>query len=449
MLGDRGEAEDLVQTALAKTYAAWSKVRSLDAAPAYARTVLVNTAASWFRKKSWRNERPTEDLPERAHDADPSDRPAVIEALGLLPPRQRAVVVLRFYDDLSVAETASALGVTEGTVKSQTSEALTTGTTLAALVLAGGVGAIALGGDEPEPTPTTGVDAAADPGVSFAVGTTLYFDDASRQAQIDDKAVKSLYYTSVGVLVRHGNNPYSDGGGPQRFSLVRPDGTVSPVGVVTDETVHATDPAQPYLAYADQSGSTVEIVVHDVDTDTEVARVPVPGAAAGFLPVAISGDLVYLGADADDFVVDWRTGEISQPGIVRGYPDVAGGRVATSEEGSASVLDAATGDELLTVPVQGYAYLDLSPDGRYATLEVENFGGGPGQFDVYDVDAGAHVTMPGGAFDYGWTPDGELFRLTEDGFDICDAATGDCSGTPLDLSGNLDEAKLGGRTYES
>lgn len=124
MLGDRGEAEDLVQTALAKTYAAWPKVRSVEAAPAYARRVLVNTAASWFRKKSWRNERPTEDLPELAHDADPSDRPAVISALGLLPPRQRAVVVLRYYDDLSVAETASALGVTEGTVKSQTSEAL-------------------------------------------------------------------------------------------------------------------------------------------------------------------------------------------------------------------------------------------------------------------------------------------------------------------------------------
>ncbi|MDP2775104.1 MAG: SigE family RNA polymerase sigma factor [Nocardioides sp.] len=123
MLGDRSEAEDLVQTALAKTYASWGKVRSIDAAPAYARAVLVNTAASWFRKKSWRNERPTEDLPERSHDSDPSDRPAVIEALAGLPPRQRAVVVLRFYDDLSVAETASALGVTEGTVKSQTFEA--------------------------------------------------------------------------------------------------------------------------------------------------------------------------------------------------------------------------------------------------------------------------------------------------------------------------------------
>jgi RNA polymerase sigma-70 factor (sigma-E family) len=125
MLGDRGEAEDLVQTALAKTYASWSRVRTVEAAPGYARAVLVNTAASWFRKKSWRNERPTERLPDLGHESDPSDRPALIQALGALPPRQRAVVVLRYYEDLSVAETAAALGVTEGTVKSQTSAGLT------------------------------------------------------------------------------------------------------------------------------------------------------------------------------------------------------------------------------------------------------------------------------------------------------------------------------------
>jgi RNA polymerase sigma-70 factor (sigma-E family) len=124
LLGDRAEAEDLVQTALAKTYASWGRVRDLDAAHGYARTTLVNTASSWFRKKSWRNERPTEVLPEAGHEPDPSDRPAVIGALAQLPPRQRAVVVLRYYEDLTVAQTASALGVTEGTVKSQTSDAL-------------------------------------------------------------------------------------------------------------------------------------------------------------------------------------------------------------------------------------------------------------------------------------------------------------------------------------
>jgi RNA polymerase sigma-70 factor (sigma-E family) len=115
-----------VQTTLAKTYAAWSSVRDVQAAPGFARTTLVNTASSWFRKRSWRNELPTASLPDAGHEADPSDRPAVLDALGHLPPRQRAVVVLRFYEDLSVAETAHALGVSDGTVKSQTSKALDT-----------------------------------------------------------------------------------------------------------------------------------------------------------------------------------------------------------------------------------------------------------------------------------------------------------------------------------
>ncbi|CAB4717793.1 MAG: SigE family RNA polymerase sigma factor [Actinobacteria bacterium] len=124
LLGDHAEAEDLVQTALAKTYAAWPRVRTLEAAPGYARTTMMNTAASWFRRRSWRNERPTEVLPEPAYVTDPSLRPTVVDALAHLAPRQRAVIVLRYYDDLGVADTAHALGISEGTVKSQTSDAL-------------------------------------------------------------------------------------------------------------------------------------------------------------------------------------------------------------------------------------------------------------------------------------------------------------------------------------
>lgn len=123
LLGDRELAEDLAQTALAKTYAAWPRIDDRAAAPAYARRVLINTASSWFRKKGWRNELPTSTMPESAYASDPSTRPAVIDALSQLPPRQRAVVVLRFYEDLSVAETADALGCSGGTVKSQTFEA--------------------------------------------------------------------------------------------------------------------------------------------------------------------------------------------------------------------------------------------------------------------------------------------------------------------------------------
>ena len=124
LMGERGLAEDLVQTALAQTYASWGRVRDVSAAPAYARTAVVNTASSWFRRKAWRNERPTEVLPEGSHAVDPTDRPALVDALAQLAPRQRAVVVLRYYEDLSVAETARTLGCSEGTVKSQTSDGL-------------------------------------------------------------------------------------------------------------------------------------------------------------------------------------------------------------------------------------------------------------------------------------------------------------------------------------
>ncbi len=106
LLGERGDAEDLVQTSLAKTYASWSKVRDLDAAPGYARTVLLNTAASWFRRRSWRNETPTEILPEHRDRDGQHDGGDVVDlqrALSHLARRQRAVVVLRFYEDLSVA----------------------------------------------------------------------------------------------------------------------------------------------------------------------------------------------------------------------------------------------------------------------------------------------------------------------------------------------------------
>ena len=124
LVGEHTLAEDLVQTSLAKTYASWRHVRDLSAAPGYARTTLINTAASWFRRKSWRKELASAELPEPVLHPDHSDRPAVIDALRQLPPRQRAVIVLRYYEDLSVAETARALGCSDGTVKSQTSDAL-------------------------------------------------------------------------------------------------------------------------------------------------------------------------------------------------------------------------------------------------------------------------------------------------------------------------------------
>jgi RNA polymerase sigma-70 factor (sigma-E family) len=126
LVGDWALAEDLVQTALVKTYLAWRRLDGVAAIEPYARRVLVNTAIQWWRRR-WRGERPTGLLPERpvADGADQrAERDRVWQLIRELPPRQRAVVVLRFYEDLSEADTARLLNVSVGTVKSQTSRAM-------------------------------------------------------------------------------------------------------------------------------------------------------------------------------------------------------------------------------------------------------------------------------------------------------------------------------------
>ena len=125
--GNRADAEDLLQTALAKTYLAWDRIREREALDGYVRRVMVNTQTSWWRRRKV-DEYPTEALPEgpagRDATADLDLHDALWTALAGLPKRQRAMVVLRYYEDLSEAETAQVMGVSVGTVKSTTSRAL-------------------------------------------------------------------------------------------------------------------------------------------------------------------------------------------------------------------------------------------------------------------------------------------------------------------------------------
>jgi RNA polymerase sigma-70 factor (sigma-E family) len=121
LAADRGHAEDLVQTALVKAYRRWNRIEGEDPYP-YVRRVLVTSAASWRRRRTTQE---IIDLP--AHDPagpDPTDalveRHRMDDALAGLPPRMRAVLVLRYGEDLSEAATAEALGVSILTVKSQT-----------------------------------------------------------------------------------------------------------------------------------------------------------------------------------------------------------------------------------------------------------------------------------------------------------------------------------------
>jgi RNA polymerase sigma-70 factor (sigma-E family) len=127
LTGSRADAEDLLQSTLAKTYLAWDRIRERDAVDGYVRRVMVNTQTSWWRRRKV-DEYATEDVPEHGSERDAAEdlalHDALWTALGKLPKRQRAMVVLRYYEDLSEAETAQVLGVSVGTVKSTTSRAL-------------------------------------------------------------------------------------------------------------------------------------------------------------------------------------------------------------------------------------------------------------------------------------------------------------------------------------
>ncbi|RAJ61879.1 RNA polymerase sigma-70 factor (sigma-E family) [Streptomyces sp. Amel2xB2] len=123
------DAEDLLQTALTKTYLAWERIQDHRALDGYVRKALLNTRTSQWRKRRV-DEFVCDELPEPEpqQGPDPAETQAVRDALWQavlkLPARQRAMVVLRFYEDLSEVQTAAVLGVSVGTVKSAVSRAL-------------------------------------------------------------------------------------------------------------------------------------------------------------------------------------------------------------------------------------------------------------------------------------------------------------------------------------
>jgi RNA polymerase sigma-70 factor (sigma-E family) len=127
LTGDWALAEDLVQTALVRSWPRWERIRRRDNPEIYVRKVMVNTWLTWSRRK-WRGEQAFALVPDNAsrgdHATETAIRVAVAQALAALTPRQRAVLVMRVFDDMSEADVARALDVAVGTVKSTAAQAL-------------------------------------------------------------------------------------------------------------------------------------------------------------------------------------------------------------------------------------------------------------------------------------------------------------------------------------
>ena len=123
--GDQHAAEDLVQTSLEKAYVAWPRIQRKGAQEAYVRSIMTRAAIDRTRQRRRRGEVVTDEVPDvPVEPVGPEDRDQVFALLAALTPRQRAVMVLRYYDDLSEAQIAQALGCSAGAVKSHASRAL-------------------------------------------------------------------------------------------------------------------------------------------------------------------------------------------------------------------------------------------------------------------------------------------------------------------------------------
>ena len=126
LTGNLADAEDLVQSALAKTYQAWDRIEDMGALDGYVRRAMVNTHISWWRRRKL-EEFPTDEIPDQvvADHSGHSDLQEIMRrAIDRLPERMRAAVLLRYYEDMTEAEVADALGVSLGTVKSTVSRAV-------------------------------------------------------------------------------------------------------------------------------------------------------------------------------------------------------------------------------------------------------------------------------------------------------------------------------------
>lgn len=284
---------------------------------------------------------------------------------------------------------------------------------------------------------------------AFAVGRDLYVGD---QLIRWDESIKALYYTSAGVVVRSGDSSDTNEGA-SHYELVTPTGERSRIDVTMGSRIAGFEPDSPRFAYATQDDGRLEVVVRDVVTDRELARVTVldhPVETGWEAPkVSIDGDLVWVQTYPTGWTqVDWRTGEVHAVPDTQDTFEIQNGRYAVQHGTDWEIRSTADGSTLGEVRMLKGWYAFFSPDGRLMRSfpnDVRDVDETPSAY-VHDVGSGATLEYPDAGYDLGWTPDGHLLIRAGDTVRTCVAMSGTCTVRPFDGSGTV---RLGGAPYES
>jgi hypothetical protein len=337
----------------------------------------------------------------------------------------------------------------------------------AAAVIATGIGLVNLDDDRGTPASAQArfENAAATPAYgtygAFAAGRTVYI--GNHRVTFEEK-IKSIYYTSEGVLVRMGRHAYTDESGPSHYTLIRPDGSTKQIALHMGDRVPATDPESPDVAYLEPTGDSWSFVVVDLRTGHEVARKTVDGSFTwgGWEapPVTMAGTRVWGLFDEGWREFDWSTGTTRLvPGTAGADLEAAHGRYAAlpgTDGPRWDVVDFATGKPVRTVTgLSEMTAVALSPNGRFLRIggfinydEKGNLAEPPSPSRFLDLDTGKSVTIA--AHDvYGWTPQGNTLSVdpAKDRITVCDPVDGSCD--KIDLKIGSGTIKLGGAIYES
>jgi len=290
---------------------------------------------------------------------------------------------------------------------------------------------------------------------ALAVDSELYV--AGKHIPFDE-AVKSFEYTSAGTVVRSGTSPWTDDADVDHYTLVKPDGTRQQVDLTTNDRVVATEPDSTHLAYAEPNGDRWDLVVMDLESGDELVRATVDGTFTwgGWEapPVALDGDLVWAHFDDGWTELNWRSGAVrAVPGTQRVYEVENGKYAVQGRDGTWTVRSMETGKRLARIELATNWYGMFSPDGsRMKFFDQDE--GMPGTEStspfVYDVATGKHTTIPGKAWEFGWTPDGDLLTIDDGDVQTCALPGGQCFPTGVTLDVGKDSVvKLGGNPYES